>query len=637
MKKTLITYILLFFFINIQAYTKRDLLQKETKLVTLKDKLLFNQKWVTYPDYTNRNGWDQLLTDNKLYIISQGEKYLGYNWQVVQATDYLDFERTGTRITMEKPLNENLTAISSLFLAELAEGKGRFMDQIINGIFHSCEMTSWVLSAHLVIQQSHRSMPDHNTQVIDLVSGDTGSLFSWIYYFLNKEFDKVNPIISERLKKEIQDKILEPYMDGNRFWWMALDDNWKGFVNNWNPWCNSNVLQCFLLIENDPDKLSAAVYKTMISVDKFINYTQEDGACEEGPAYWGHAAGKMYDYLQLLSDATNGKVSIFDKPIIKNMGEYISRSYVGNEWVVNFADASAKLKLDYELIYRYGKAVKSNEMMQFSAYLKQQQPKNLSISRDMYRTLSNLYLDKEIDRQQAVHNNPSQTWYPETEFCYMVNNNMFFAAKGGYNDESHNHNDIGTFSLYIDNYPVFIDVGVGTYTRKTFSSERYSIWSMQSDYHNIPIINGFSQKCGKTYKSSNTKFDSRKNTFSLDISKAYPKETNLNKWVRNYKLEKKTLQIEDVFDLESAHSANHINFMTWGNVNISKEGVVFINLDHKMVELIYDKNKFKPSIQVIQLEDKRLSDIWGNELYRISLDAKTITRKDIYKFTIKYQ
>lgn len=637
MKKTLITYILLFFFINIQAYTKRDLLQKETKLVTLKDKLLFNQKWVTYPDYTNRNGWDQLLTDNKLYIISQGEKYLGYKWQVVQATDYLDFERTGTRITMEKPLNENLTAISSLFLAELAEGKGRFMDQIINGIFHSCEMTSWVLSAHLVIQQSHRSMPDHNTQVIDLVSGDTGSLFSWIYYFLNKEFDKVNPIISERLKKEIQDKILEPYMDGNRFWWMALDDNWKGFVNNWNPWCNSNVLQCFLLIENDPDKLSAAVYKTMISVDKFINYTQEDGACEEGPAYWGHAAGKMYDYLQLLSDATNGKVSIFDKPIIKNMGEYISRSYVGNEWVVNFADASAKLKLDYELIYRYGKAVNSNEMMQFSAYLKQQQPKNLSISRDMYRTLSNLYSDKEIDRQQAVHNNPSQTWYPETEFCYMVNNNMFFAAKGGYNDESHNHNDIGTFSLYIDNYPVFIDVGVGTYTRKTFSSERYSIWSMQSDYHNIPIINGFPQKYGKTYKSSNAKFDSRKNTFSLDISKAYPKETNINKWVRNYKLEKKTLQIEDVFDLESVHSSNQINFMTWGNVNISKEGVVFIKLDHKMVELIYDKNKFKPSIQVIQLEDKRLSDIWGNELYRISLDAKTITRKDIYKFTIKYQ
>lgn len=28
--------------------------------------------------------------------------------------------------------------------------------------------------------------------------------------------------------------------------------------------------------------------------------------------------------------------------MIKNMGEYISRSYVGKGWVVNFADASAK-------------------------------------------------------------------------------------------------------------------------------------------------------------------------------------------------------------------------------------------------------------------------------------------------------
>lgn len=28
--------------------------------------------------------------------------------------------------------------------------------------------------------------------------------------------------------------------------------------------------------------------------------------------------------------------------MIKNMGEYISRSYIGNGWVVNFADASAR-------------------------------------------------------------------------------------------------------------------------------------------------------------------------------------------------------------------------------------------------------------------------------------------------------
>lgn len=51
------------------------------------------------------------------------------------------------------------------------------------------------------------------------------------------------------------------------------------------------------------------------------------------------------------------------------MGEYISRTYVGNGWVVNFADASAKGGGDAPLIYRYGRAVGSEEMMQFAAYL----------------------------------------------------------------------------------------------------------------------------------------------------------------------------------------------------------------------------------------------------------------------------
>ena len=89
------------------------------------------------------------------------------------------------------------------------------------------------------------------------------------------------------------------------------------------------MLQCFFLLENDRDKLAKAVYRTMTSVDHFINYTHGDGGCEEGPSYWGHAAGKMYDYLQMLSDGTGGKVSVFDQPIIKNMGEYIARSYGG--------------------------------------------------------------------------------------------------------------------------------------------------------------------------------------------------------------------------------------------------------------------------------------------------------------------
>ena len=113
---------------------------------------------------------------------------------------------------------------------------------------------------------------------------------------------------------------------------------------------------------------------------------------------------------------------------------------------------------------------------------------------------------------------------------------LFFAAKGGFNNESHNHNDIGTFILYKDEQPMFIDAGVGTYNKKTFSNERYDIWTMQSGYHNLPQINGYEQPFGKNYKSKNASFDAKRNEFKLDIAGAYPKEANIKTWIRSYKI-----------------------------------------------------------------------------------------------------
>lgn len=620
----------------LHAYEERDLLQNKANLSRLSDILIKDHKWVSYPEYQDRNGWNDLLGIQKDYCIELGEKYLDYQWKVVKATDYLEFSQNGNRSNMESIYNDNINAISSLFIAELAEGKGRFINPLANGVFHTCEMTTWAISAHLKLQRVEGSFPAKDDHVIELVSGDVGSMFSWIYYFLHQEFDKLTPLISERLYDEIDSRILTPYLDETRFWWMATDaDKNNAFVNNWNPWCNSNVLQCFLLLEKDPERLAKGVYKTMISVDKFLNYVKEDGACEEGPSYWGHAAGKMYDYLQLLYDATNGSISLFSEPMIKNMGEYISKSYVGNGWVVNFADASAKGDFNYRLIYRFGKMVESSEMKHFASYLKKSYPKSISIRRDMYRILADLSCDKEIESASFTLLDNSFTWYPETQFYYSKNQGLFFAAKGGYNDESHNHNDIGTFSLYVDANPVFIDVGVGTYTKKTFSGERYSIWTMQSDYHNLPKINGYSQSYGKKYRAKVLK--AANNIFSLDIAGGYPKEAGIKEWSRIHKITNRTINIEDKFEIINPSKPNQLNFMTYGKVDLSKQGEVQILVNDKIFKLLYNKNQFTSYIETIELDDSRLSNVWGDKIYRISLNATTISAKGVYKIVIKSQ
>ena len=166
---------------------------------------------------------------------------------------------------------------------------------------------------------------------------------------------------------------------------------------------------------------------------------------------------------------------------------------------------------------------------------------------------------------------------------------MFVAAKGGFNNESHNHNDVGTFSLYLNTTPVFIDAGVGTYTRQTFSSERYSIWTMQSNYHNLPMINGVPERFGSEYKATDARFDLKRMCFSANIATAYPAEANVKKWIRSYQIGKNSLKIEDSFSLSKADKPNQVNFLTWGKVDVSVPGVATVEVNGEKVRMTYNR------------------------------------------------
>lgn len=607
-----------------QASAERNYLTGGNSEKSLISQVKLASEWVPYPLYSDRKGWDEMLGENKPMLIRRGERMLNYEWKVIPATAYLAYERTGDRNIMQDPNSANTNALSDLVMAELAEGKGRFMDQIINGVFYQCERTSWVLSAHLTAQLSKRTLPDHTDQVIDLGSGELGALLAWTYHFFNAEFDKFNPVVSLRLKKELYDKIIIPYRTIDRYWWMAFIPREDGMVNNWNPWTNFNCLQVIALMEKDKVQLAGDIYRSMRSVDKFINYVNYDGACEEGPSYWEHAAGKLYDYLQLVYLMTDSAVNLFNEPMIRNLGEYISRSYVGNGWVVNFADASAKFSARGGLVYRYGKAVNSREMMEFGAYLAQKNATALSYGTDMFRSLESLRYFPELMAVKGSHQPAEVSIYPETQFYYFSNSNgLFLAVKGGYNAESHNHNDAGTFSLWAGTSPVLIDAGVGTYTRQTFGPERYSIWTMRSMYHNLPTINGEEQKFGKEFSANSIQVNAKMKQISMDIAGAYPESAAVKSWIRTYQLKSDRLVITDQARLKKRKAPQQFHFMSQGRLNL-KPGSVGIQVDSHDIELKYDAKKLTVHVDTIPLPDTRLSKVWGSEIYRLTLTEKNV-------------
>ena len=125
-------------------------------------------------------------------------------------------------------------------------------------------------------------------------------------------------------------------------------------------------------------------------------------------------------------------------------------------------------------------------------------------------------------------------WYPD--FGLMTarekagsTDGMYVAVLASNNGRSHSHNDKGNFVVYLDGQPVTIDMGVEAYTAKTFGRDRYSIWTMQSAYHNLPTVGGVMQQNGVEFEATDRKYETndQHTTVSFDIAKAYPKEAGI--------------------------------------------------------------------------------------------------------------
>jgi hypothetical protein len=204
---------------------------------------------------------------------------------------------------------------------------------------------------------------------------------------------------------------------------------------------------------------------------------------------------------------------------------------------------------------------------------------------------------------------------------------LYLAAQGGHNAESHNHNDVGNFLVYAGGKPAVIDVGVETYSAKTFSSKRYEIWTMQSAYHNCPTVDGVMQAAGREFEARDVKYraDDAAAELSLEIAAAYPKEANLESWRRTLRLDRVANRIE-IVDRYSARKAPRLivlTLMTPWRMRQAAPGVLALAVEGgSEVRMAFDATSLTASQEEIAIADGRLRSSWGTKLYRILLSAK---------------
>ena len=626
-----------------------NLLSGAYSLEKLNDIILSAADWRPFPKASEHDAWQKLPDRVRKAHIQQAEKHLNGDWATPKASVFMEYVRNGNRSNFQRISFGRRTKLAELVLGECMEGKGRFLDDIMNGVWAICEETYWGVPAHVGVQSRGSGLPDVTEPTVDLFAAETAMLLAWTDYLVGEQLDPISPLIRERIHHEVERRILSVNLERNDFWWMGFGGR---VVNNWNPWICSNWLAAVLLLEKDEARKVQSIYKILQCLDNFLNPYPKDGGCDEGPGYWDRAGGSLFDCLELLQSTSAGKIDIFDRPLIKKIGKYITKAYISHPYFINFADAAARINASASLIFRYGKNIGDEDMMGFGAFLADKQGLGEAYIRGSFgslgRVLPTLFQLEMLLEAESREPLIRDIWLPELQVMAARSGEgsikgFYVAAKGGHNAESHNHNDVGNFVVYADGYPVFVDVGVETYTAKTFSSRRYEIWTMQSAFHNLPTINGIIQKNGRDYRAKGVRYKAMEKsaTLSLDISHAYPEEAKVRSWIRTIALNRgKNVVIHDKYQLGEASKKLQMTLMSWRKPVLGKEGEIKLESpegipDLEPIVVRYEKKKFVANVEVIPLEDARLQASWGRQLYRITLTAKQRLIED--EFAIKIQ
>ena len=641
MVKKIVILVGMFVWLSTDAQvTQRNILTSKYSLKDIKESLISQESFKPYP--TTPEEWKKNVTDKGVaYLITEGEKNLNFKFSNIPATVMMEYSRIGNRTHHQNLSFSKRVALLRLVLAESAENKGRFLDAIIDGTWSLCEESYWGVPAHI---PKTGGIPDMENPVVDLFTAETASTLALVDYFVGNKMDSINPLFRKRLRYEINKRFFEPLaqnMDTDTYWYLSKYNK----VNNWTAWIMTNWLNTTLLIEKDSNIRSEMVHDAMIGMDRYMNGLGEDGGCEEGPAYWHVAGGGILHGLEWLQKATDNKVDVFDNPFIHKVASYIYKVNIGKRYFVNIGDNVPEIEPLGESYYRIGCKLQDEQMKEFGLWECQKKEHVIALNHTLkMRSIDDYITSFQLPKMTAEYKPLNHSWFSDIQLMgARTKNNLYLSSHAGNNGKSHNHNDVGDFIIYLNDKPIIIDAGQGTYTSRTFSEHRYELWNTQSQHHNLPIINGYGESAGvkfgaKDVANINTDTEDK---LVMDIAPAYPKEAGLLSWVRTSSLmrEKDEIIITDAYSFKENPISIQQVFLTVTDVDISTEGTILFRNNKEIVILRYDATMVSVSTDspsVSGADYGNLKANWHNKkITRILLTAKnhSMNGKFVYQFS----
>lgn len=609
--------------------------------------------WRAAPPVDQRDAWAAIAPADRETVI---ESALAFQERLRHQRPTLSlwhhYSATGERTPYERAQRSLLGAVGASAMALAVTAEERWAEVCADATWDLCELSAWCLPSHYALPETGERppLPQPGRDILDLSDAYVGGMLAAVDTFAGEYLERRYPGLRARVHYEIGRRVLDPWRKESYFW-HGLEEP----PNNWAPWIVSNVLTCAAVVEPAADVLADDVGRALRILDRFRAAYAPDGSCDEGATYWWWAGATLFEALDLLREASGGALDGFAVEPVAAMSAFPMRMQIGADTQVNYSDGAPTLppNASWHLLARFGETVGDEEVVRHGRWMGRRHPFHVpeQIAPQFLRTLRELR-DPGWSQGPAAPGMPSSWFAAGTEVSVAREragdtDGWFVAVKGGHNDVSHNHNDVGGVIASLDGAPVLIDVGVGEYRRETFEpATRYGIWTMRSAYHSVPLPDGVEQSFGEEFAARGTWFvdDGLCAVQSMDLAPAYPPEAGLLRSVRTVTLQREAEPREALRSEGFPQDGVVILHDSWEFAAPARMSLVLMTTDAPEVivpgatgsdagacaaarttlrigaaHAVFDAERFVVSVEAIPVDDPKLASAWGPHVHRILL------------------
>lgn len=553
-----------------------------------------------FPPFKDRAAWEQVAPADREALIAYAEKWHEKPYPVITAGMYASFVRTGSRRDCENPYFDRRRKLCSAVLHVCLTGETTLLPDVEDGVLLLCEETAWAISAHLGLTEAHPFPDDANT-VLDLFAAQTGMILSFTAQLLE---GVLHPELHVRIQREVERRVLTHFMENNGEWWMGYV---RKDLNNWTPWIISNVLMAANVWRYGG---AALIERACMMLDRWLDVVPEDGGCDEGAGYWNMAGGAFLDCLMAFESLCG--VDLWQDGKVRRMMAYPELVYLGNGWFANFADCDARPYISGERLQYAGVKTGNPALVRMGAEMWGSPLKELNDTPHLSRVLMRIFA-KPV-QMEAAEVKQKDVWLPDLQVRLVERGSLIAAMKGGHNDESHNHNDVGSFLLMANGDMQVVDAGNMVYTAQTFSSRRYELWNCRAAYHNVPIVGDFEQQPGRQYAAKDV--EKLPDGMALDMADAYPAEAGVQSCQRCMTLAEGSFCVRDDIALEAAKPVTWVYMLRHEPV-IQPGGCS--TADGFRIRWA---EELTAAVEPIEITDGRMANSYPGTLWRLMLTAE---------------